>query len=272
MTFLWRFVLSFPSRFFPRLLLQTGRVISPAFVCVCLIGILSIPGCASAPSLKSKESLKKDLKESLSESLSESATLNGGANPTRPSRATLQAFQLEGRLSVRDGDKNVYVSINWQHTPNSDEIAISGPLGQGLANLSANASGALLETADHKRFEARDLDALSAQVFGVSLPVSNMSYWVLGRPGHTGNTNSTSPAATESVSTVDALGRLTHLTEEGWDIDYLRYEDDLPEQSGPNALPTLLHAQRDDVELRLKVDVWSELQGKAEDGNTNGLE
>jgi tetratricopeptide (TPR) repeat protein len=71
--------------------------------------------------------------------------------------------------------------IDWRHDAHSDEIVISGPLGQGLARLTSGGGTALLETADQKRYVAADLDSLSEQVFGTRLPVSGLGRWVLGR-------------------------------------------------------------------------------------------
>lgn len=158
----------------------------------------------------------------------------------RPQREAIQSFRIEGRIAVRRGGENFSARIDWQHDAAADEIIVSGPLGQGLARLSANASGAMLETSDQKRYEAADLDALSGRVFGTPLPVAGMARWALGRTSSSG------------AAMVDAAGRLAGLSEQGWIIEYLRYESDAAE-----ALPVLLRAQREDVELRLMIDLWA---------------
>lgn len=161
----------------------------------------------------------------------------------RPQREAIESFQLEGRIAVRRGSENFSAHIDWQHGATGDEIVVSGPLGQGLARLSAHASGAVLETAEQKRFEASDLDSLSGQVFGTPLPVSGMSRWVLGRSAFGG------------AVLLDGTGRPAGLSERGWAIEYLGYEDE-----SPDALPVLLRAQREDVEVRLKIDSWNLLK------------
>jgi len=158
----------------------------------------------------------------------------------RPPRDQIAAFQLDGRIAVRRGDDNVSAHLNWQHTPTTDEIAVSGPLGQGYAQLSANSTGARLITTDHMEVTAPDLDALSGKVFGAALPVSGMARWVLGRASNGG------------LATVDAQGRLTGLTEQGWTIEYQRYES-----NASDALPLMLRAVREDVEVRFRIDSWS---------------
>jgi outer membrane biogenesis lipoprotein LolB len=49
--------------------------------------------------------------------------------------------------------------------------------------------------------------------------------------------------------------RRVALSEQGWSIEYLGYES-----AAPDALPILMRARRDEVDLRLKVDSWSEVR------------
>jgi outer membrane lipoprotein LolB len=168
------------------------------------------------------------------------ATLNSAVTTPRPAREAIDAFRIEGRIAVRRAGESFSAGIEWRHDAQSDEIVVSGPLGQGLARLTAGGGTALLETSDQKRFVAADLDGLSEQVFGTPLPVSGLGRWVLGRP------------AAGGAARVDAAGRLAGLSEQGWVIEYLRYESE-----APDALPELLQARREDVEVRLKIDSWN---------------
>lgn len=168
------------------------------------------------------------------------ALLEPQASAPRPARDAIEAFRLEGRIAVRRAEERFSASIDWRHDAQSDDMVVSGPLGQGLARLSAGGGAALLETADRKRFSAADLEGLTEQVFGTHLPVSGLGHWVLGRSAFGGAAQS------------DALGRLTGLSERGWTIEYLRYENEMAD-----ALPALLQARRGDVEVRLVIDSWS---------------
>lgn len=162
------------------------------------------------------------------------------ATAARPARETIETFRIEGRIAVRRAGESFSAGIDWRHDAQSDEIVVSGPLGQGLARLTSGGGTALLETADQKRYVAANLEDLSEQVFGTPLPVSGLGRWVLGRSAFGG------------IARVDATGRLAGLSEQGWVIDYLRYESE-----APDALPELLQARRADVEVRLKIDSWS---------------
>lgn len=167
------------------------------------------------------------------------AMLETAAPASRPAREAIEAFRIEGRIAVRRANESFSAGIEWRHDAHSDEIVVSGPLGQGLARLTSGGGTALLETADRKRYEAADLDGLSEQVFGTRLPVSGLGRWVLGRSAFGG------------VARLDDAGRLAGLSEQGWSIEYLRYESE-----ARDALPELLQARREDVEVRLKIDTW----------------
>jgi outer membrane lipoprotein LolB len=125
---------------------------------------------------------------------------------------------------VRDNQSHHYANISWRHDAMRDEILLTTPLGQGVAELSRDARGARLVTADRKEFAAADLDGLAEQVFGTRLPLNDLPNWLSGH----------APAAVS-----------------GWRVDYLEYQSD-----AADALPTLIEARRGDIELRLKVSEW----------------
>jgi outer membrane lipoprotein LolB len=162
------------------------------------------------------------------------------ATAARPPREAIESFRIEGRIAVRRAGESFSAGIAWRHDMHSDEIVVSGPLGQGLARLTAEQGAALLETSDQKRYVAADLEGLSEQVFGTRLPVGGLGRWVLGRSAFGG------------AARLDAAGRLAGLSEQGWTIEYLRYESE-----AHDALPELLQARRGNVEVRLAIDRWT---------------
>ena len=162
-------------------------------------------------------------------------------------RETPHSFVLEGRLAVKHGTEQFSARIDWRHDDVNgkpqDEILISSPLGQGLAQLKSDAQGAQLEVSGQQAVAAPDMETLSEKMFGVRLPLTNVASWVLGR-------------AVSSMAQIerDERARLLRLNEDGWQVDYLDYEN-----AAPNALPTLLFIQRGEIEVRLKVDSWTPL-------------
>lgn len=137
---------------------------------------------------------------------------------------------------MRQDQTRHYANIEWRHNTDTDEILLTTPLGQGVAELTRDARGARLVTADRQVVDAPDWESLSARVFGFALPLAQMPRWLLG---------DVAPAVR------DSRGRPQAAPAGGWDIRYVDYESD-----APNALPVLIELRRDDMELRLKVDSW----------------
>jgi outer membrane lipoprotein LolB len=159
-------------------------------------------------------------------------------NP-RPLREAIIRYSLDGRVSVKRGKEARQAGINWKHDSDRDDIELSGPLGQKAARLSREASGARLDTATREVFVAADWEGLAERALGVALPLNNMARWV------------TATFSADAQVERDAIGRPIHVLVNGWQIDYLAYESDLPD-----ALPALITLHRDDIDLRLKIDEW----------------
>lgn len=154
----------------------------------------------------------------------------------RPERAEIGRFNLEGRLALRQGERPYHAGISWRHDAGADEILLTGPLGQGIAELNRDAQGARLTTAEGKRYQAADWAALAQDVLGLTLPLNELPRWL---------------AAQVEARNRDEEGRPRQAIVDGWQIDYLDYESE-----ARNALPTLLEMRRDDIDLRLKIDQW----------------
>lgn len=145
--------------------------------------------------------------------------------PVRPTAAEISRFAFIGRLAVRQGEARHHVNVDWRHDMQRDEILLTTPLGQGLAELVRDAAGARLTLADKRSYAAADWSALSQQVFGFPLPLGASPRWLLGEMGAT----------------------------EGWRVTVVERE---AEQAG--ALPTIIDLEREDIAVRLKIDEWIE--------------
>lgn len=160
-----------------------------------------------------------------------------GELPPRPLRSAIEAYSLSGRISVRQGEVRYAANIAWQHDSSRDEILLSTPLGQGIAELTRDAAGARLITSDRREFGAPDWEELSVRVFGFALPLTLLPRWVV--------------ADAPDGARRDAAGRPQHFSDDGWAVDYRDYEGE-----AAHALPQLIEIRRDEVEVRLKIDEW----------------
>jgi outer membrane lipoprotein LolB len=149
------------------------------------------------------------------------------------------AFRLSGRVSVKYGAEAASGRISWRHEPAFDDVMISDPLGQGIARIVRNDALARLTTADHKIYEARDVESLTREILGWSLPLAGLPDWVRGRAA----------ADDPAQARLDSAGRLAELQQSGWRVQYLAY-------SNVNGLPVRLDLSREDVEIRLVIDQW----------------
>jgi len=127
--------------------------------------------------------------------------------------ASIRHFGIQGRIGVQTDNRGFSGSTRWSHAPDSDSMAIFSPLGSQVATIDASDDGVTL-VADGKTYKADDTETLTQQTLGWRLPMQGLPDWVLGRP---------SPHNLNSVSEWDGSGRLTKLSQDGWNIEYSDY-------------------------------------------------
>lgn len=145
-------------------------------------------------------------------------------------------FDLAGRLAVRYGDEAFSGNLAWRHAGGSDEMLITSPLGAGVARLVRQGGAVVLSTAEPREYRGHDAEALTQEVLGFRVPVAGLADWVRGKAG----------ANATSVQRGDD-GRLRSLEQDGWKIEYLEYQDDLPSR---------LRLSYPGIELRLAISQW----------------
>lgn len=152
------------------------------------------------------------------------------------------SFRLEGRVAVRSGEQNFSGGISWRHGQEQDDILLTAPLGQGVAELRATPGEVVLVDGKGQRHQAVDAESLTRQVLGMTLPLRGLGWWVTGH----------SRPDAEARFRPDETGRLAGLSQDGWEIEFSRYR----ETQGVT-LPGKLVARRgEDLEVRLVADTW----------------
>lgn len=159
--------------------------------------------------------------------------------PSQPS-AKPAGFQITGRVAVQYDGQAFSGGLRWRHTVAADEVLLSSPLGQGVAQIVRDESGVtLVNAADQQTYHAQDAEELTEGVLGWRLPLAGMAYWVRGKPAP--GTNQPRYEA----------GQLVRLDQDGWQIDYSGYSQISGEQ-----LPRKIFLQRGDLDIRLVIDEW----------------
>ena len=162
------------------------------------------------------------------------------SQPAIEAAARVHSFQLSGRVGVKYDENGFFGNVRWQHDAQNDEILILSPLGQGVAQISQNDAGVTLITSNQQTYHAQDAETLTEEVLGWRLPLNGLRDWVLGRK-----------TVGDAKVTLDQSGRINRLIQDGWQIDYLNYQ----ELNG-TFLPQKLTMQRGNLEMKFIIDNW----------------
>jgi outer membrane lipoprotein LolB len=161
----------------------------------------------------------------------------------RPELQALGRFGLNGRVAVAVGNQGFNAGLRWTQSGAMTQLALTGPLGAGGVEVTADQGDLSVVTSNGKRLDnAAARTQLEARL-GFEPPLASLRYWVLGVPDP-------DPSAPASVQ-LDSQQRVTQLTQDGWEIDYTAY---MP--VGAEWLPRLLTLRRQDVRVRMVVDGW----------------
>jgi len=159
------------------------------------------------------------------------------ARPPQPESAP---FAMNGRISINNDGERHSAGLHWTHSALSDEILLLTPLGQTAARIFRDDGHATLDDGD-KHYQAVDAESLMQQVLGWHLPLSGLHQWVLGLPA----------AGTPAQVERDSDGRITVLSQEGWEVRYLRYAN-----GSPDSLPSRLQLNHEALQMQLLIDEW----------------
>jgi outer membrane lipoprotein LolB len=162
-----------------------------------------------------------------------------------PSAQVADYFRLDGRISVRTPGRTLSGSASWTRTAGAETLLLSGPLGQGAAEITRGGDGAILHLSDGRQVVADSDERLMERVLGLRLSLDGLADWLSGRPrvedGFKGG--------------LGADGRIDWLDQDGWHIEYSQYHD-----WNGRWLPGRIVARRgDDVEFRFVLDHWEAL-------------
>jgi outer membrane lipoprotein LolB len=91
------------------------------------------------------------------------------------------AFEMSGRLSVRQGDRGDIARLRWTHRPGADAWIVSSPVGNEVARIESDAQGAVLTRAGEAPERSASFEALTLRLFGAALGPLSLSAWLHGR-------------------------------------------------------------------------------------------
>jgi len=153
----------------------------------------------------------------------------------------MDEWEFAGRIGVSAGREGFNGQIWWRQDGIVFRARIGGPLGVGTIFINGDRRELTLTDSEGVVTELDDAEVELRQMYGWTIPLTSLRFWVLGIPDPAG------PAVTE----FDADGRLTRLRQLNWQVDITQYRE-----GGGQLMPRRLTAVNDDVKVRLVIDKW----------------
>jgi len=133
-------------------------------------------------------------------------------------------FSLAGRIAARSGKEAFTGNLSWRHARDGDEMLITTPTGQGVAQIIRQGDAVVLKTSEPREYRAADSEELTERVLGFRLPIEGLAETVQGKP---------SPA----------------LEGRGWKVEYQEFDAE--------RRPTRLRLTNAGAEVRLAIHQWN---------------
>jgi len=163
------------------------------------------------------------------------------------SSTQLLHWHISGKVGIRLPDDAHSAYVEWTQHANAFDVLLFGPLGQGKSRLHGKPGAVELSLANGDVWNDKSPEALLMKLYGWQLPISRAQYWVKGLAA----------PDTAAVTKFNADGSLAHLEQDGWDINYLNYQD-----TKPIRLPQKLIMHYDQVRVTLIVTQWQALSSE----------
>lgn len=90
------------------------------------------------------------------------------------------AFEMSGRLAVRQSDRSDIARLRWTHKPEGDLWVIASPLGNEVARIESSPAGATLARAGAGDESAPSFATLTERLLGVALDPLALASWLHG--------------------------------------------------------------------------------------------
>lgn len=174
----------------------------------------------------------------------ESLDIGGDPQAWRAHKASVSSLDnwiLHGKIGLRAAQESGSGTLFWLQQQDYYDIRLSGPLGRGATQIQGDRDGVTLEMAGQPTRQAADAEELLRQSIGWRLPVDNLLWWVRGLPA---------PDRPSQLQ-LDTDSRLARLQQDGWTVEYSRYQD-----VGERYLPQRLQISGYDLLITLVVTNW----------------
>jgi outer membrane lipoprotein LolB len=156
-------------------------------------------------------------------------------------------FDTAGRLSVnyrKNGNpESLTGKFTWAQKPGRIDVSLSSPMAT-IATISITPESATLVQSDKAPRVARDIDTLTAESLGWSLPVSGLRDWLQGYATGADGKRFVATPANNTVTTAD-----------GWRLRFVSWQDENAAQPAPKRIDAERGA--DELAIRIVLDPQS---------------
>jgi outer membrane lipoprotein LolB len=120
------------------------------------------------------------------------------------------AFEVSGRLAVRQGDRSDIARLRWTRRAGADLWVIASPLGNEVARIESGAQGATLAQAGAPLETAASFQSLTERLLGVALDPKVIAGWLHGdKPPQAPGDWQVTIDETQRAGAVDLARRIT---------------------------------------------------------------
>jgi outer membrane lipoprotein LolB len=157
-------------------------------------------------------------------------------------------FEAAGRLTVnyrKDGNpESLSGKFSWSQKPGRIDVSLSSPMAT-IATISITPQSATLVQADKVPRVAKDIDTLTAESLGWSLPVSGLRDWLQGYATGADGKRFTATPANNTVLTAD-----------GWRLRFVSWQDEAAARPVPRRIDAERNASTsaDELAIRIAID------------------
>ncbi|HEX8404758.1 MAG TPA: outer membrane lipoprotein LolB [Duganella sp.] len=154
------------------------------------------------------------------------SVLAGCATTSAPRSTTAVAayrdnLDLAGRIAInysKDGKKeSLSGKFTWKQSAANTDVTLISPTGQTVAVISVTPTSATLKRGGEPTRTAPDLDSLTRQTLGWTLPVSGLRDWLQGHAVAADGSRFTASPSSDTV-----------VTRDGWKLDYVTWQEPAP--------------------------------------------
>jgi outer membrane lipoprotein LolB len=164
----------------------------------------------------------------------------------RDALEAVDAWEMRGRLAIDTGDRGFQGSFSWRQRQDTLDLAVRGPLGQGVLQVVGPAH-TLTMTARGETRTLTDPETELSALLGWWLPVASLPAWLLGLPDRAFR-YSTEPG-------ID--GTLAALEQRLWRVDFSAYQlANATIATSPVLVPRRIEMKYGELALRLTIDDW----------------